>query len=68
MLQVLLATNATITARTIRTDRIAQKRAAVKMAQPATRQMVIAFVPMVGREQPARIESAQKISMANTAI
>lgn len=68
MLQDSLATNVTITARTIRTVRIVRKRAAVKMAQPAIRQMANAFVLMAGREPYARFESALKISMARTAI
>lgn len=68
MLQVLLATNVTITVRIIRTDKIARKRAAAKMVLPAIRQMANAFVLMAGREQSAQTERALKISMARIVI
>lgn len=67
-LPVLLATNATIIVRAIRTVRIAQERVVVKMAQNAIHLMVNVFVPTAGKEHFARIESVLIISIVNTAI
>lgn len=67
-LPVSLATNATTTARAIRTAKIALKRAAVKMELSAIHQTGNVFVPTAGKERSALIESALIICTANTAI